>query len=221
MRYLSLALFAEGPSDRNFLEQVIYRSTYEAAYRLSDQPVEIPEAFYRSDWPTTAQSRSERIVAAFAQPIIEGAIDLLFVHADADGDAQAALTERVEPCCLALRQRSAGAEFDCVPVIPVRETEAWALVDGAALRAELGTTRSMQQLGLPENPNAVEALLDAKQLLRDARDAIARKRSPRLPTIPAGLGNRVELNELRKLEAFQKFERHLKAGLRSVWKLDA
>src|SRR5262245_32830137 len=99
MRYLALALFAEGPSDHEFLPRIILRSTTEISTSVSNEPVEIAEQFIRpsSAFNAEARSRPQRVEALFGGAL--EAIDLLFIHADGHGDSDAAFDDRVLPCC--------------------------------------------------------------------------------------------------------------------------
>jgi hypothetical protein len=109
-----------------------------------------------------------------------------------------------------------------VPVIPVRETEAWALADVDALREVLGTTRTADQLGLSMRAlRALEENNDPKALLRQAMAASSARQRRRQPTIPAGLGNNVSLGRLRDLPAYTRFEAAVQAALRQIWNIRA
>jgi hypothetical protein len=48
MRYLALALFAEGPTDQEFLPRIFFRLVTEISAELSDQPVEVPGTFHQT-----------------------------------------------------------------------------------------------------------------------------------------------------------------------------
>ena len=98
MRYLSLALFAEGPTDHEFLHSILYRATHELASALSDSPVEIPEQFVRGVQGSMKGARPDRLERAFGAALASGAVSILFVHADEDGDLSSARTDRYEPC---------------------------------------------------------------------------------------------------------------------------
>ena len=95
MHYLGLALYAEGSTDYHFLCPLLLRLC-ESVCAQAEQPVEIGGVLPLDDTHAMrAAPRSERIAQA-AQDAA-GAWNLLFVHADADGDAERALRERVAP----------------------------------------------------------------------------------------------------------------------------
>ena len=205
MKHLVPGFLGEGPTDRRFLEPIIRRLLAEVL-RSSADAVEI----YPFVDPAPASRRLVDAIAAVRA--CGGSINLLFVHADGKGQARRAMTERVEPILAASRsERLAG-----VAVVPVHETEAWALADGDALRAVFGTTASNTDLGIPGSPDEVERLPDPKQVLRSAYRRATGGRSGRrngLPVPLALLGERVGLEALHRLQAFQVFQEDTREAL--------
>jgi Domain of unknown function (DUF4276) len=222
MRYIALGLYAEGPTDHTFLQRVLYKSTLETAVRMSDKSVMLAESFVRPKRLSKFKDRADRVLDLFSEPLRQGAISLLFIHADGGTDHSAADSERIAPAITRLKVSLDDSSFGCVGVIPVRETEAWALADVDALREELGTRLSAEELQLPVRPADVERLLDPKQTLRNAQALASpsrRGRRTRFEAIPAGLGDRVNHHCLRQVPAFARFEAELEATLRSLWNL--
>lgn len=84
---------------------------------------------------------------------------LVFVHRDAESQPPA---DRVAEIQAAMK--SAGGSRPCVPVIPIRMTEAWLLLDEGAIRAVAGKPYSTIGLGIPKD---VEKIADPKDALRD------------------------------------------------------
>lgn len=106
-----------------------------------------------------------------------------------------------------------------VAVIPIRETEAWTLVDGDAIRQVFGTTLSDSQLGIPRGAGAVESALDPKALLRSALAATnppGRKRRQSVSPMLNALGESVSLERLRELSAFKRLEHELEEAFREL-----
>lgn len=223
MRYLALGLFAEGDSDHGFLRRIVYRSVHEIAMNFDHRPLEMPEDFVRGQHLGAPSRREDRVLESFRDAIEQSVVNLLFIHADSGNDRDAAWRERVKPACDLLHERYADLPFKCVPIIPVRETEAWALADPEALQAELGTALTVRQLGLPSDPAAIERIVDPKKVLHKACNAV--RTNPRRrrgnPIIPAGLGDRVALAKLRRLSAFVEFERCVRQALDALWQRDA
>lgn len=88
--------------------------------------------------------------------------NLLFVHRDAEG---ATIGRRKLEICKALRSSRTGP-LPVVCVVPVRMTEAWLLIDEAALRHASGNPNGTQPLNLPA-VQRLEWLADPKSHLRD------------------------------------------------------
>ncbi len=217
MQYLNCALYAEGKTDYAFLRPLLLRLCEDVCARSATQQVDIPEVLeIRHPIETSETSRAVRIAQAAQSADRQWRI--LFVHADSDGDSDRALAERVEPGLALLRQR-AGDNLQGIPVIPVRETEAWAIVDPDAIRAGFGSTLTDTELGLSSFPRRVEKILDPKLALERAL-AAARptRRRARLTITPflGTLGERVRLEKLRELSAFNEMEACLRDALRQM-----
>lgn len=87
-------------------------------------------------------------------------LDVVVIHRDVDvSDRSTRLTE----ISLALE----GTTVQRVPVLPIRTTEAWLLLDEAAIRAVAGNPNGTASLHLPP-PAAVERVADPKAALRAA-----------------------------------------------------
>ncbi|OLT40730.1 hypothetical protein BJF85_05965 [Saccharomonospora sp. CUA-673] len=95
--------------------------------------------------------------------------DVVIVHRDADNAGvparRAEITDGVT---------EVSATLTCCPVIPIRMTEAWLLLDDGAIRRVAGNPKGKSDLGLP-HPREVERIADPKQRLRDALLAAADK----------------------------------------------
>ncbi|WP_331716400.1 hypothetical protein [Micromonospora chokoriensis] len=81
--------------------------------------------------------------------------------------------------------RSISGAVDFMPVIPVRMTEAWLLLDETAIRQVAGNPRGRMDLGLPKH-HEVESVANPKQILSTCllkaagetgrrRDAVAKR----------------------------------------------
>ena len=218
MRYLGLALFAEGSTDYRLLGRILYRTVENLCVFHADEVVEIGDV-RELDAPKVYQdgSRAARILEAARQDI--GAFHILFIHADANGDAGRARQERVEPAVRLIRQEEGLTNTHCVAVVPVRETEAWALADGDALRGAFGTNLDDEGLGVPTRPQEVERLPVPGQVLDHALREVAgrsRRRRYRVTTYLNAIGERVDLTRLRAVPAYRRFEGDLRAALRQL-----
>ncbi len=214
MRSLGLALFAEGPTDRRFLAPVLRRATEDMCLREADDIVEIGDVLQlQSHAQTGGTDRGTRILEAAREA--GDAYGLLFIHADGGGDPDSAVRERVDPAARLVASDLARPRVGIVAVVPVRETEAWTLVDGDALREAFGTLLDDSGLGIPARSRDVESLPDPKQSLDRAFGKVvgARRRKKKAADFLDAIGERVQLTHLRALPAFQRFERDLRAAL--------
>jgi hypothetical protein len=217
MHYLGLALYAEGPTDYSFLCPLLERLCEDLCTDEAVQPVEI-SAVLPLNHPTVLNDapREQRILAAAKEA--RGAWGVLFVHADGAGNPARARDQQIQPAIDGLRSVLAQ-EGEGVAVIPVRETEAWALVDGDALRRVFGTTLLDGALGLPQSANAVEAATDPKASLTSAFSATnptERRRKQGVAPLLNALGEEVSLSRLRRLAAFASLESELRLALRQL-----
>jgi hypothetical protein len=217
VHFIGLALYAEGPTDYYFLRPLLLRLCSDICLRKASAPVEFSEEVLALNHSKTMEDRPrpQRILDAAKQA--RGAWRILFVHTDGAGDPERARHALAEPALDLLRQECATDGIG-IAVVPVRETEAWSLVDGSALRAVFGTNLEDRQLGLPPI-NGVESLPDPKQTLDDAFAATkpppTRKRKGASPMLSA-LGDAVSLDRLRHLNGFRRLERDLEVALRQL-----
>jgi hypothetical protein len=96
-------------------------------------------------------------------------------------------------------------------------TETWALADMAALQSVLETKRAPDALGLPDHIHkSLEAVAEPKSFLDTAiqRSGMRRQRG-----IPAGLGDWIDLADLRRLDSYTTFEGDVERVLREAWGL--
>lgn len=92
-----------------------------------------------------------------------GGLDLLFVHRDADTAGAEARYREIEAAVRDARQEG----MPWIGVVPVRMTEAWLLLDEAAIRSVVGKPGGRTPLDLPV-PEHAERVANPKERLRDA-----------------------------------------------------
>ncbi|MFI6999986.1 hypothetical protein [Nocardia sp. NPDC050175] len=101
-------------------------------------------------------------------------VDIIVVHRDADG---AGADERRNEIADAVR--SVADSITAIPVIPVRMTEAWLLLEEDAIRRVAGNPRGRKDINLPPR-RRVESVADPKQMLQQcllaAADCTGRRR---------------------------------------------
>ncbi len=115
------------------------------------------------DYQRLKQSIRKTVEAKLqAAMLLEPTANLFFVHRDADSQDPvpriSEITEAVSRC---------GLEKPWVSVVPVQETEAWLLLDEAAIRTVAGRPRGRRSLDLP-HPREVESVTSPKEKLQEA-----------------------------------------------------
>ncbi len=203
MIYVQVGLYAEGPSDYDFLLPLLDRlvddllaSHYPG--EATTQPSPLP-----LDAATATKSREHRIAEVLVQ--YQETIQILVVHADADGDPARARRERVDPGShrgqALLTQR-----VEVVGCIPVQAIEAWMLADPQTFRSLLG-----HAVELPRNPEAL-----GRTKLKPTLQSLLQVQSRRRLKAAQFFGEKVSLDELRRLSAFQAFEAELLEALHAI-----
>lgn len=200
-RWLGLALIAEGRSDDLFLPEVLRRSAQDVCGAWVD--VSTPLTVRAGTGPGTHADlirALEREDGAFAAVVFhqDGKS-----HPDAVRRALAGFGEKL---------RRSGRREPLVSVVPVQETEAWALADGDALRAVLGVTWSDAQMGLPRRTRDLETDPDPKATLR----RLFERATSWDVDFLAQLGECVSLERLRELPSFQCWENDLAEALQTL-----
>ena len=158
-KIVTFVLLCEGSSDQPLVEhlQVLLVS------RGAD------EANGYADWQKGSVS------AKLAKLRDEGApVDVAFVHRDADSPDAGRRIREIEKGV-----GEAGFTDPCLPVVPVQETEAWLLIDEAAIRSAVGNPNGTVPLGLP-SPEQVEHVARPKEALAEALASASGKSGRRL-----------------------------------------
>lgn len=219
MRYLALARFAEGPTDHRFLHPLLLPLAEDLCLRFSHDQVEIPSQVLELHSPRGSlkdnKPRDDRILQAIHEHA--EAIDLVIVHTDGGTDPEQARRERVKPALDRLHADPNFRPLRGVAVVPIRETEAWALADGEALRGAFGSTWTDRDL---ERPRDVEKIADPKSELRRIAERIIgttrKRRKIPLDNYLTQIAERARLERLRRLRAFQRFENEFREALQNL-----
>lgn len=133
--------------------------------------------------------------------------DVLFIHRDAEREPRAKRLDEIRHAVTA-----AGVPA-FVPVVPVRMTEAWLLIDERAIRTAAGNPNGAVSLPLPKLAK-LEDVPDPKKLLRECLIRASEKTGRRLQQFERDLAERAErvaeliadFSVLRQLPAFRLFE---------------
>jgi hypothetical protein len=142
--------------------------------------------------------------------------DLLFVHRDSDDLPPAVRQEEIRTAV-----ETEAHNQKIVPVVPVRMTEAWLLIDETAIRTAGGNPRGTIVLDLPRL-GAIEARADPKEVLytalRQACELKGRRLARFSPQEAAGIvADRIsDFGPLQCLPAFREFQANLGQALDSL-----
>src|SRR6202521_4937934 len=210
MELFRYTLLADGSSDRSLLP--ILKWVLAQVPGLRSRGVVAQVADLRNVDPRP-QTLTERLGIA----IRDAPCELLFVHRDAERQP---LAERVQEVRDAALQASLS---DFVPVVPVRMTEAWLLIDPRAIRAAADNPNGQARFDLPAL-NRIEDLRDPKDRLHSCLRTASGKRGRRLYQFERRLQERVQrvasliddFSALRQLGAFLAFEHATQQAVRGV-----
>ena len=208
---LRYTLVSDGPTDRVLLPII--------AWVLE----QIPWPDERRFEPQFAESRELQRGVGLAGKI-ESALrrypcDLLFVHRDAESsDADVGL-HRLEEIRLAME----GHSMRYVPIVPVRMTEAWLLIDRAAICHAADNPHSKAEVSLPPlrrledqaDPKALlhELLAEASELTGRRAKALRGDLTRRRCIVPEYIS---DFSPLRQLPAFRAFEEETRRAIESL-----
>lgn len=142
-----------------------------------------------------------------AKAIRDYPCDVLFVHRDSEREPR-------EKRLAEIREAVAGTEvLAFIPVVPVRMTEAWLLIDESAIRRAAGNPNGGITLPLPKVAQ-LEAVADPKKVLRECLIQASEKVGRRLQQFERDLPERAQrvselitdFSPLRQLPAFRELE---------------
>lgn len=160
--------------------------------------------------PPPGLSVADRVAAVFS---FDDAFDLVIVHRDAEAQTHADRAAEVRAGIEAVRPN-----LPSIPVVPIRMTEAWLLVDEAEIRRIAGRPTGVDALNLPAIRD-IERVPDPKSVLRDALDIASGARGRRLRAFQRDFGTHRRLllealdhaGPVATLSAWQALEQTVKS----------
>jgi hypothetical protein len=182
-RPLTPGLLAEGPTDELFLGTVIFRQLREVAIAATHHAVDV-------DRTAIGGCRTTKDLHRVVTAVLDLAVDcdVIYVHNDHNE------RDKAEHVVRELATR--GLDIPVLPLVPVRETEAWLVADRSAWAALPGSRPEV----LPANPRDVEKLPDPKILLAEV--APQRRSRARHGYYFDFIGENVDLEVLAQLPAY-------------------
>jgi hypothetical protein len=174
MDVLMLAFYGEGNSDREFLPPLIQRTSKAI---LDDYAHRMVELWDIKTMNKKSGSQGKAILGAAQEA---GERHALLIQNDADARGYWKTREELfEPGNTLVQNFSGWVCQNLIPVIPVREVEAWMLADLEAPGHVLGGTLDPHMFNLSSGIAALEALSDPKRKLNDIVKYVNTNRSRR------------------------------------------
>lgn len=211
-------LFAEGTTDLRFLESIIKKALDHIAFECKG---ELEIELHTIHISKSGLNFVEQVFEASKKGMEDFGITLLFVHTDADNDTDDQIFEsKIKPAIYAIQ--NANTEVYCTTitaVVPVRMMEAWMLADIDLLKSEIGTSISTVELGLHRSP---EQYADPKAAIEHAIQLSSLEVPKRrrfdftIRDLYKPIGQKMDLNKLRRLPSYSKFEGSLRKSLRDL-----
>ncbi|WP_437711789.1 hypothetical protein WMF45_41345 [Sorangium sp. So ce448] len=198
MTYLCAGLFAEGKTDYALLLPLLDQLIPALAAKvLPEVPMIGPSVGI--DAPARTSRRRDVRIAASIRAYWDQCT-LFVIHSDGSGDSERTQREQIEPG-LELA-RTEFADLAAAACVPVREIEAWLLVDALPFQKLLPP---MSPLLLPADP---ESVLDPKRALEEVLTASGGGRLCGADLYDF-FGANIDPRTLRRLPAFRRFEEQL------------
>jgi hypothetical protein len=210
---LSLALYCEGNTDKHFLPKIIERTAEKIILNYATNYVDILPVTVK-DVPKQEQGKD--ILEAAMQAY---GYDVLIVHKDADHRTyEETKTQCIEPGNVLVQKSRNDVCKLLLPLIPVREVEAWMIADREVLRDLLEIKERLQNLHLPGRAVLVESDPDPKATLNRVIAIAESKRRRKLgrKEFYESLALDVSLERLDQVPAYRKFSDELTETLKSL-----
>lgn len=200
MRFLSVLVLVEGPTDVDFLEPVLTRSLESLVLAHVEPEVQVA---CEVDVAPARAPREKYIVEAVAAR--EG-LDIVALHYDGTAEPERERSKYYEPVARAWHRHGVGARL--IAVVPVQEMESWALCDPHELWRIVGREVPRADVSEGDRLARPETLSDPKRTLADIMSHSRKHRRFRADPreyLPL-LGERMPLDSLRTLPSYRAFE---------------
>ncbi|HPO14570.1 MAG TPA: hypothetical protein PLI09_14095 [Candidatus Hydrogenedentes bacterium] len=208
MNSLRYTLLADGTSDRCLMQVINW--TLEQIPDLYNVSIssQFADPFMLNMSPKDGEEHVREAVRRYP-------CDVLFFHRDAEKEPRENRLEEIGKLTRGLKHEKP------IPVVPVRMTEAWLLINERAIRLAADNPNGNVHLSLPLI-HTIENLPDPKQTLKNLLIAASEKSGRRLTQFQRGINHRLyrvatyisDFSPLRNLSAYQVFE----AETRSIMK---
>ena len=208
-RVLVLGFFGEGVRDYGFLLPVVQRTLQKQLPLYDILPIKLDYV------DSTGLGDAEKLRRVAEETTGFG---IVVYHLDADAPNTKKATQRFDRSYRQLLKDDGKVNTDIVPVIPVRMTDAWLLVDFEAFRQTVGTRLDPEALGFKRRPREVEAIRNPKKVFEDAvkKARPGRRRAIPIEDVYLPLAERISLELLEKVPAYKEFKEQLTSMLKTL-----
>ena len=191
VKWIGPAFVSEGPTDDRFLARIVGRAIEDACAARFDDLVLVGDVI------TIRARGGPASISDSVHSLVRnsGSYNLVVFHHDMGANPGRVEREWVAPMRAAWDRDGTGEPL--VFLLPVRESEAWALVDGDALRSTFGVNWDDVTLGLPDRPRRVADVPYPKTVMRQ----ISSRVSGRPVDYHSRLGELVDLRKLGEVDA--------------------
>lgn len=202
---LFLGYIYEGITDKKFFNSVIERSITDILFQYSTKDVEI----VLIPFETLGNSFVKQSLHAIETGRKENSIDIFFIHSDADDVTnETVMKYKFQPLLKAIADDNNIVECSIIPIIPVQMTETWLLADFELFANEVSTVKTKSQLNLSGNPeeftNPKLKIIESLRIINNERPK-KRRKDLVISELYQILGQKLEINNLKKLKSFQDF----------------
>ena len=214
MKPLRFTLVGDGSSDQALVPVINWSIERVAGSSNRRFDVEFAGDFYGFK----PKSLKDKVAASMAQ----FPCDLLFVHRDAEREDRTRRVDEIEEACRSISLR------DFIPVVPVRMTEAWLLIDESAIRMAADNPNGSAPIQLPP-VKKLEGIPDPKELSNNLLIEAPEKQGRRLAKFrtPSELSWRRyrvaqqigHFESLLDVPAFSEFHKVVERKCRSLFNL--
>jgi hypothetical protein len=207
MSALRYTLLADGSSDRCLIGIINWLLTGIPAVATRGFIPQMAELRHLPDPPKTLADRISQTIRQFP-------CDILFVHRDAEAQPREKRIQEIDDAVARV------VTLPHVPIVPVRMTEAWLLLEEDSIRKAADNPNGTIHLGLPPTAN-LERIPDPKKVLEGLLILAAEKSGRRKDQFERDISVRRQrvaelirdFSPLRQLPAFRALEADLNAAI--------
>ena len=217
-RAIFAGLFTEGSTDQRFLGSVVKRTFDNVAIECKgDIEIELFPIIITK----TGLCFKDQVLEASKKGIDDYGIMILCIHTDADEETdERAFRTKIIPAIQELESMN-GQNYCKVfsIIVPVQMVESWMLADTELFKREIGSLKTDFDLGIHRSP---ETIADPKSAVQNALRISVQDKSKRrrheltISNLYLPIGQKIDLNRLRALPSYLKFEESVRAALRSL-----